>query len=76
MKRELSALGSAMYEIVAWARPFPGLQDEEVEARYIRDEFPSLDRIVIGHTIWNCWNEVYDTADEVVASLKEPLVTE
>lgn len=70
MKRELFALGSAIYEIMAWNRPFPALQDEEVEERYAQDEFPSLDGITTSLTIRNCWNEVYETADEVVASLK------
>jgi serine/threonine protein kinase len=38
IKRELFALGSAMYEIMSWRRPFEGLSDEEVEARYARDD--------------------------------------
>lgn len=70
IKRELFALGSAIYEVMAWNKPFPALQDDEVEARYARDEFPSLDGITTSLTIQNCWNEVYETADEVVASLK------
>lgn len=75
MKRELFALGSAIYEIMAWSKPYPNLQDEEVEERYARDEFPPLgDRGVIGIIIWNCWNEVFETADEVIASLKAFLV--
>ncbi len=73
MKRELFALGSCMYEIMAWMRPFQGLRDSEVTKRYERDEFPSLDGILIAaaQAIWNCWHEVYDCADEVVESLKE-----
>ncbi|TPX07586.1 uncharacterized protein E0L32_010685 [Thyridium curvatum] len=42
VKRELFALGSAIYEITYWTRPFPDLQDTEVETRYANDEFPSL----------------------------------
>ncbi|RMJ01558.1 hypothetical protein CDV36_015701 [Fusarium kuroshium] len=68
-KTELFALGSAIYEILAWARPFPELEDEEVEERYSRGQFPCLDSIDIGVTIMNCWKEVYETADEVAAAL-------
>ena len=74
IKRELFALGSAVYEVMAWMRPFEGLADEEVEARYAREEFPSLDGITIGQIILNCWNEMYENADAVVASFREQLL--
>jgi serine/threonine protein kinase len=74
MKRELFALGSAIYEVMAWARPFKGLDDEEVEARYAREEFPSLDGITTGPIVLACWKEAYETADEVVMSLKGHLM--
>lgn len=74
-KRELFALGSVIYEIMAWVRPYPGLQDKEVEALYAKEEFPSTDGIVVGHTIMNCWKEVYDTADQVVESLERAMAT-
>ncbi|KAK4235721.1 kinase-like domain-containing protein [Achaetomium macrosporum] len=71
IKRELFALGSCMYEIMAWMRPFQGLRDSEVTKRYERGEFPSLDGIpatVIAQAIWNCRHEVYESADEVPRS--------
>ncbi|KAJ4309039.1 hypothetical protein N0V84_011736 [Fusarium piperis] len=56
---------------MAWSRPFPDLTEEEVEERYALEQFPSLgDRVVVGHVIWNCWNEVYCSAAEVIASLE------
>lgn len=72
MKRELFALGSCMYEIMAWIRPFQGLPDSEVTKRYERDEFPSLEGIpvTVARAIWNCWHEAYDCADQVVESLE------
>lgn len=74
MKRELVALGSAIYEIMAWSRPFPDLEEEEVEERYALEQFPPVsDHVVVGHVIWNCWNEVYGSADEVTASLEASL---
>ena len=70
IKRELFALGSAMYEIIAWTRLYKGLEDEEIQARYSREEFPSLDGKV-GSIILGCWKEAYATADEVVKELRE-----
>ncbi len=74
MKRELFALGSCMYEIMAWKRPFQGLRDSEVRKRYERGEFPCLDGFpaAVAQAVRNCWHEVYDCADEVVELLKEP----
>ena len=56
MKRELFALGSCMYEIMAWIRPFQDLRDSEVTKRYERGEFPSLDNIsvTVAQASWNC----------------------
>lgn len=73
VKTELFALGSAIYEILAWVKPFSDLQDEEVEERYAREQFPCLDSIDIGSIIMNCWKEVYETADEVAAALDRVL---
>ncbi|OAA64209.1 Protein kinase-like domain protein [Niveomyces insectorum RCEF 264] len=71
IKRELFALGCAIYEVVAWKKPFGELEDEEVEARYDREEFPSLLGIKASHVIWNCWNERYDSAEQVMDALME-----
>lgn len=76
IKRELFALGSAIYEIMAWKKPFEGLEDEEVEARYAREEYPPLEGIPVAQTVRNCWNERYDGADDVVMSLKEQMLWE
>lgn len=67
LKRGLFALGSCLYEIMAWTRPFQGLRDSEVTKRYGGGEFPSLDSIpaIVAEAIWNCWHEVYDCADQV-----------
>ncbi|KAK3936797.1 kinase-like domain-containing protein [Diplogelasinospora grovesii] len=70
-KRDLFALGSAIYEITTWKRPWQGLEDEEIESRYAREEFPPLDGNVAGSIISKCWKEVYETADEVVTDLNQ-----
>ncbi|OAA53441.1 Protein kinase-like domain protein [Niveomyces insectorum RCEF 264] len=69
LEREIFALGSAMYEIMAWARPFQGLSDDEVEERYAREEFACLDGIVIAEIINKCWHEQYGSVQEVVQAL-------
>ncbi|KAB5559907.1 hypothetical protein GE09DRAFT_1285811 [Coniochaeta sp. 2T2.1] len=69
IKRELFALGSAMYEIMIWMRPFQDLDDGEVEAKYAREEFPDLEGITIGPIIKECWNEDFESAGEVVEQL-------
>ncbi|KAK4034440.1 kinase-like domain-containing protein, partial [Parachaetomium inaequale] len=74
-KRELFALGSAIFEITSWERPFQGLPDEEVELRYARDEFPSLIGNPAGWVIQKCWNEESETASEVLENLTQCLVT-
>ncbi|KAI8648087.1 hypothetical protein LRP88_14878 [Fusarium phalaenopsidis] len=70
-KRELFALGSAIYEITTWRRPWDGLGDGEVEARYGREEFPEVDDNVAGSIITSCWEEKYDNADKVARDLEE-----
>jgi hypothetical protein len=69
-KRELFALGSAIYEIMAWALPYQGLTDDEIEKKYAAEEFPSLESIPAGDIIPNCWNEKHGSADEVVEALQ------
>ena len=70
-KRDLFALGSVIYEITTWKRPWRDLEDEEIEARYAREEFPPLDGNITCSIISRCWNEVYDTADDVVVDLEQ-----
>ncbi|KAL9115390.1 MAG: hypothetical protein Q9227_000711 [Pyrenula ochraceoflavens] len=73
MKRELFALGSAIYEITAWKKPFDSLKWDEVKARYACEQFPSLSGNPAGRVIENCWNEVYESADEVIVALRKQM---
>ena len=68
-KRELFALGSAIYEIMVWAAPYEGLGDEDIELKFAADVFPSLEGVAAGHIIQMCWNEKYVSSDEVVQAL-------
>jgi serine/threonine protein kinase len=69
-KRELFALGSAIYEMMAWAPPYEGLEDDEIERKYAAEEFPSLEGIPASYIIQMCWDEGYGSSDEVVEALK------
>ncbi|KAI9747052.1 MAG: hypothetical protein M4579_007535 [Chaenotheca gracillima] len=69
LKRELFALGSAIYEILAWERPFDGLDDDDVEKRFAAEEFPGVSHLVGGNIIRNCWNENFENAKDVEDAL-------
>ncbi|KAL2015638.1 hypothetical protein VTK56DRAFT_5078 [Thermocarpiscus australiensis] len=75
-KRELFALGSAIYEIMAWNSPFEGLADDEIEARYAAEEFPTLEGISARNVIRKCWDEKYENADEVAEALQALVVSQ
>ena len=66
IKRELFALSSAIYEIVAWKMPFDGLQDEEVERNYAEEKFLDIEELVVREIIFRCWKEQVDTATDVL----------
>lgn len=69
IQRDLFALGPAIYEFTMWKRPFQGLPDDEVEAMYAREVFPSLEGTMAGPIIKQCWDEEFDRADEVSEAL-------
>ncbi|TPX14837.1 uncharacterized protein E0L32_004946 [Thyridium curvatum] len=69
-KRELFALGSAIYEIMAWASPYEGQEDGEIEKKYAKGEFPTLEGITASNIIQMCWDEKYGSADEVAEALR------
>jgi len=69
-KRDLFALGSSIYEIMAWKKPFAELDDWEVENRFARDEFPDVSNIACAHVIRKCWEEKYDRAEDVMDELR------
>jgi serine/threonine protein kinase len=70
IKRELFALGSAIYEIMAWKMPYDTLQDDEVERNYAEEKFPDVEGLLVGSVIWDCWNERFKSAEDVGFALK------
>ncbi|KIH86439.1 hypothetical protein SPBR_08647 [Sporothrix brasiliensis 5110] len=73
LKRELFALGSCLYEIMAWQRPFQGLEDHEVRRRYEAGDFPPLASLpaAVGDVVDRCWHEALGSAEEAVHRLRE-----
>jgi hypothetical protein len=51
IKRELFGLGSAIYKIITWNRPFPELSDNKVDNKYTRDKFLPLNSNIIRRII-------------------------
>ncbi|KAJ4246174.1 hypothetical protein NW757_009628 [Fusarium falciforme] len=69
--RDLFALGSAICEITTWQCPWQGPGDDEVYAKYEKEEFPTVEGNMVGSIITSCWNEAYGTVDQVVKDLEE-----
>ncbi|KAL5113183.1 hypothetical protein ACEQ8H_008947 [Pleosporales sp. CAS-2024a] len=69
-ERDLFALGSAIYEIMAWKKPLPELTDEEVLERFDRESFPDVSNVPCGNIIKQCWNERYGGAESVMLALQ------
>ncbi|CAK7220285.1 hypothetical protein SCUCBS95973_004107 [Sporothrix curviconia] len=78
-KRELFALGSAIYELVAWCKPYEGLSEDEIEAKHNAEEMPPLDDgdvAVVAGIVRACWAEQYENADTIVEALDRLLADE
>ena len=71
IKRELFALGSAIYEIMAWEMPFEDLETDHVEKKYAAEEFPDVTRILAGDIIRDCWAKKFDTSRDVEEAIRK-----
>ncbi|KAN0089135.1 mitogen-activated protein kinase [Hyaloscypha variabilis] len=63
-KTDIFAFGIVLYFILTDELPFPELSvdDEEIERRFARQDFPPLKQLPGGDVIRNCWTGVYDDA--------------
>lgn len=75
MKRELFALGCAIYEVMAWKVPFAEMTEEQTEKNYDNEVFPKTDGLLGGDIIRKCWNEKFEMAEDVERALREKLVS-
>lgn len=71
VQTDLFALGSSIYHIMQRVPPFNELDDDEVEARYKRQDFPDLADVVCGGVIAACWRQQMDSAAAILALLQE-----
>ncbi|KFY30748.1 hypothetical protein V493_01694 [Pseudogymnoascus sp. VKM F-4281 (FW-2241)] len=69
IKRDLFALGSAMYEIMTWGKPFEDLGTDDIENKYSAEEFPDVTHLSTGDIIRRCWDEDFPRAEDVADAL-------
>lgn len=76
-RTDIFALGTLLYCLWHGQLPFPELdefyQEEEIQARYRRGEFPLvlLQSTGIDRIICNCWHSVYEQMIEVLRDMEE-----
>ena len=70
VRTDLFALGSTIYEIMTSRQPYEDLKDDEVEALYTQQVFPSVQGLPCGQVILDCWRCDVRTAEEVMLRLK------
>lgn len=68
---DMFAMGSTLYQVMTGHRPYPDFEDEEVEARYERGEFPSVEGLTCGLSISKCWQGGFPSIDDAQASFLE-----
>ena len=67
---DIFALGSVIYLIMAGEEPYSDVDDEEVERRFGKNDFPLCDDLDCGTVIQDCWNGCFTTMEEVVQALE------
>ncbi|SPQ23396.1 97d9e161-d5c3-41e3-90ba-230f1c0fcafb [Thermothielavioides terrestris] len=73
VRTDLFALGSTISEIMTSRPPYDDLSDDEVEARYSQQIFPSVQELPCGQLIMDCWRCEVQTAEEAMKRLKAEL---
>lgn len=63
---DLFALASCIFQIVTGRKPYDGLMDEDVEAKFAKGEFPNLEGVFFAGIIYGCWSTEFDSAEEVL----------
>lgn len=70
---DIFALGSRIYQIMTRRLPYEELDDKEVEARFARKEFPSLEKVACGTIISKCWTCSFSSSQAVHDALTAEL---
>ncbi|KAH9224965.1 kinase-like domain-containing protein, partial [Leptodontidium sp. 2 PMI_412] len=70
-KREIFALGCAIYEIMMWTKPFAEITNDEVDENYANEVFPDTNGLLVGDIIRACWKEEFATVKDVESALRQ-----
>ena len=71
---DLFALGSSFYEILTRKEPYADITcDEDVEAHYMRKEFPLVADLPLGDIIQGCWMGNFGLAAEIHAVIEKDI---
>jgi serine/threonine protein kinase len=70
VQTDLFALGPTLYEIMTGTQPYRDLEDDVVEAKFKQGEFPSVDSLLCGRVILQCWESTVGSADDVHKALQ------
>ena len=75
-KRDLFALGSAIYEMSTGHPPYHNKSKAEIQNLYWNEIFPPTRGLVLGDVIQKCWERHYSTARQVIIAIQEIRGTE
>ncbi|KAK2864966.1 hypothetical protein FQN49_004043 [Arthroderma sp. PD_2] len=68
---ELFSLESAIFEISTTFKAYEGMSEDELQARYARDEYPETKQLILGNVIQKCWRGGYSNAGEAAAEIRD-----
>ena len=71
VQTELFSLGSAIYEISTTFKAYEGLEEDELQARYARGEYPDTSQLLLGGVILKWWRGCYFDAGEAAAEIRD-----
>jgi serine/threonine protein kinase len=69
---DIFSLGSVLYFIMRGEEPYSNLDENEVEGRFEKLDFPASDQLDCGTVIQKCWGGRFATSKQVVQALVHP----
>lgn len=67
---DLFSLGSALYQIATGRQAYEGTDEEEIEEKFARKEFPSFEGVLFSEVIRKYWHCEFKSAEEVLHALE------
>ncbi len=68
---ELHSLGSLLYEIMTYTKPYEGVEEEFVLKRIAKREYPDVSEVLLGDVMMKCWMGVFGSAAEVAKAIAQ-----